>query len=203
MEILSIKLKSKRNPNVFLCSTNNGEFELHSDIIVKNNISVGTVEDTLFFTSVQESAEIIAFNLCVKYISSRVKTEKQIKDYLYKKEYKTEVVNSVIKKLKEYNIINDEMFAESYIKSNANYSKNKIKQKLYSFGVKSASVDTLTDEVDDYASCLNNAKKYMKNKIYSKEVVEKLIRRLQGMGYNWDSIKHALNELKCELDEEF
>ena len=201
MEILSIKLKSKRNPNVFVCDTESGEFELHSDIIVKNNLSAGLVDDNLFYVSVQESAEIIAFNLCVKYISSRVKTEKQIKDYLYKKEYKTDIVNAVIKKLKEYNIINDEMFAESYIKSNTNYSKNKIKQKLYSFGVKSGSVDILTEEVDDYASCLNNAKKYMKNKVYSKEVVDKLIRRLQGMGYNWDAIKHALNELKCEVED--
>ena len=173
---------------------------MHSDIIVKNNISVGVVDDNVFYDSVDESSELIALNLSVKYISNRIKTEKQIKDYLYKKEYNSNVVSAVIKKLKEYNIINDEIFAESYIKSNVNFSKSKIKQKLFSFGVKVENLEEITEEIDDYASCFRHAEKYMKNKAYSKETIDKLIRRLQGMGYNWDAIKNALNKLKYEIE---
>ena len=100
MTIESISLKSKRNPNIFNVETDVGIFEMHSDIIVKNGIKLGEINDEIFYTSVQESAEIIAFNLCVKYISSRLKTEKQIKDYLYKHEYKKITIERVLEKLK-------------------------------------------------------------------------------------------------------
>ena len=201
MEIYSLKLKSKNNANVFICATDCGEFELHSDIIVKANIKIGSVEDEKFYQAVQESSEIIAFNVAMKYISSKLKTEHQIKDYLYKKEYHKQTVDVVIEKLKEYKIIDDKMYAESYAKSNPNFSKNKLKQKLFLSGVKSQIVDESLTEIDDETSCKKNAEKYLKNKIVDKATLEKLIRRLQGMGYNWETIKSTLNQLKCEIEE--
>ena len=200
MEILNLKLKSKTNAHVFICSTDVGEFELHSDIIVKNHINVGNFDDEKFYQSVQESGEIIAFNLATKYISSRLKTEQQIKDYLYKKEYHKETVDFVIEKLKTYKIIDDNTYAESYIKSNPNFSKNKLKQKLFSSGIKSQIVEESLTEVDDLTSCKKNAEKYLRNKAIDKQTIDKLIRRLQGMGYTWETIKSTLNYLKYEFE---
>lgn len=201
MEILSLKLKSKNNPNVFLCLTDTGEFELHSDIIVKCGIKVGDFDDEKFYSSVQESSEIIAFNLTTKYISSKLKTEQQIKDYLYKKNYHKQTVDVVIEKLKEYKIIDDKNYAETYARSNPNFSKNKLKQKLFASGIKSQIVDDSLTEVDDLSSCKKHAEKYLRNKIVDKPTIEKLIRRLQGMGYAWDTIKSTLNALKFEMDD--
>lgn len=201
MEILSLKLKSKTNANVFICSTNVGEFELHSDVIVKSNISKGTFDDEKFMLAVQESGELIAFNLATKYMSSRLKTEQQIKDYLYKKNYHKNTVDAVIEKMKEYKIIDDENYAESYIRSNPNFSKNKIKQKLFASGIKSNIVDECVETIDDEISCKKHAEKYLHNKVLDKPTIEKLIRRLQGMGYGWDSIKTTLNSLKYEVED--
>lgn len=201
MEILSIKLKSKKNPNIFLCLTESGEFDLHSDIIVKFNLSVGCVDDEKFFIAKKESDEIIAFNLATKYVGSRLKTEQQIKDYLYKKNYHKNTVDVVIEKMKEYKIIDDKNYAETYARSNPNYSKNKLKQKLFSFGVKAHDVDESLAEIDDIESCKKNAEKYVRSKILDKQMVEKLIRRLLSMGYTWEVIKSTLNYLKCNLEE--
>jgi len=200
MKILNLRLKSKNNPNIFLCLTENGEFELHSDIIVKSGIKVSDLDDEKFFSAVQESSEIIAFNLATKYISSKLKTEQQIREYLYKKNYHKTTVESVIKKLKEYKIIDDKIYAESYAKSNPNFSKNKLKQKLFSVGLKSDIVDETLIDVDDVESAKKNALKFLRNKVLDKSTIEKLIRRLQGMGYNWETIKSTLNFLKCEID---
>ena len=202
MIIESISLKSKRNPNIFNVETDVGIFEFHSDIIVKNAIKLGEIDDEIFYKSEQESSEIIAFNLCVKYISSRLKTEKQIKDYLYKHEYKKSTVEIVIEKLKNDGIIDDKMSAESYIKSNANFSKNKVKQKLMQAGVKNENFDEQICEIDEQESCVNHAEKFFKNKEINKQNLEKLIRRLSGMGYGWDTIKSVLNKLKIDTDEE-
>ena len=201
MEIIGLKLKSKNNPYVFICSTDTGEFELHSDVIVKLGIKIGDIEEEKFFESVQESSEIIAFNLATKYISSKLKTEQQIKDYLYKKNYHKQTVEAVVNKLKDYKIIDDKNYAETYIRSKPNFSKNKLKQKLFASGVKSQIMDESLTEVDDLESSKKNAEKYLRNKVIDKQTIEKLIRRLQGMGYSWDTIKSTLNYLKCETEE--
>ena len=201
MEILNLKLKSKNNSNVFLCLTDNGEYQLHSDVIVKSGIKLGEIDEEKFYNSVQESNEIIAFNVATKYISSKLKTEQQIKDYLYKKDYNKPTIEEVIKKLKDYKIIDDKIYAETYAKSNPNFSKNKLKQKLFASGIKSNIVDDSLSEVDDLTSCKKNAEKYLRNKVIDKPTIEKLIRRLQSMGYTWDAIKHTLNELKYEVED--
>ena len=42
----------------------------------------------------------------------------------------------------------------------------------------------------------------LENKEINKQNLEKLIRRLSGMGYTWDTIKSVLNKLKIDTDEE-
>ena len=198
MIIQGLKLKTKNNPNIFIVSTDIGEFVLHSDMIVKFGIAIGEVDESIFDNAVKNSAELIAFNTCMKYISSKVKTEHQIRDYLYKKEFKKTVVDNVISKLKEYKIIDDKMYAEMYIRSNVKFSKNKIKQKLYSFGVKNDMIEDVVTIVDDKESCELNASKFMKNKQNTKENIDKLVRRLTYLGYNWDTIKSIINKYRRE-----
>lgn len=202
MIITDLRLKTKNNPNIFIATTDSGEMILHSDIIVKNGIKLGEISSEVMTNCVRDSAEIIAFNIAVKYISNKVKTEQQIRDYLYKKEFHSSIVNAVITKLKEYGVINDEMYAESYIRSNKNFSKMKMKQKLYSFGIKKDLIEDITVELDDYDSCINNAKKYLRTKELSHETAVKLTRRLSSMGYTWDTISRVLRELRVEIEEE-
>ncbi len=201
MEIINWHLKSKRNSNVFLVQTDKGEFDLHSDILVKANLKKGEVEENIFFDSVNESAILIAFNLATKYVAGKLKTEQQIKDYLYKKEFNKPTIEEVIAKLKEYKIIDDKVYAESYKNSNPNFSRNKLKHKLFSAGVKGDDMEKSLMDVDDEVSCLKNAEKFLRGKVIDKPTVDKLIRRLQSMGYNWGSIKHTLNQIKYEIEE--
>ncbi len=200
MKINSIKLKNKNNTNVFVVNTDGGSFELHSESIVKHSIKKGEVEDEIFSSAVAESSILIALEKVTKYLSSKLKTEQQIKDYLYKQGYHKQTVNAVIDKLKEYCIINDENFAKSYINSNPNYSTNKLKQKLISFGVKANIIDEVLLNKDDGEICLKQAQKFLKNKNLA-EVKDKLIRHLSGKGYNYETIKSTLNKLNVELEE--
>lgn len=195
MKILNLKLKNAKDSNVFIANTDMGEYELFSDVIVKFRITKGEIDKENFFSCVEESAEKIAFNLAVKYISSKLKTEKQIKDYLYKHSFKKQTIDSVLEKLKEYGVINDKAFMESYVRSNPYFSKNKLKQKLTSAGVKKEELAVGLEDVDEFESCFYNAKKFLKNKVLDKQTREKLIRRLNYLGYNWDTINSTLNKL--------
>ena len=200
MKILSLKLKSKKDANVFVASTDIGEYDLFSEIIVKYSLGNGEIDDETFKRAVKESAEKIAFNVAVKYASSKLKTEKQIRDYLYKKEFKKATILPVIEKLKEYGVIDDKIYMESYIKSNPNFSKNKLKQKLIMSGISKDLIDEKLNDLEDEDSCLTNANKFLKNKIMDQKTREKLIRRLTYLGYSWDSINSVLKTLN--FDEE-
>lgn len=200
MKILSLKLKSKKDVNVFVASTDIGEYDLFSEIIVKYSLGVGEIDDEKFKRAVKESMEKIAFSVAVKYASSKLKTEKQIRDYLYKKEFKKATILPVIEKLKEYGVIDDKIYMESYIKSNPNFSKNKLKQKLIMSGISKDLIDEKLNDLGDEDSCLTNANKFLKNKIMDQKTREKLIRRLTYLGYSWDSINSVLKTLN--FDEE-
>ena len=200
MKILSLKLKSKKDANVFVASTDIGEYDLFSEIIVKYSLVNGEIDDEKFKRAVKESMEKIAFNVAVKYASSKLKTEKQIRDYLYKKEFKKATILPVIEKLKEYGVIDDKIYMESYIKSNPNFSKNKLKQKLIMSGISKDLIDEKLNDLGDEDSCLTNANKFLKNKIMDQKTREKLIRRLTYLGYSWDSINSVLKTLN--FDEE-
>ena len=198
MKILSLKLKSKKEVNVFVASTDIGEYDLFSEIIVKYSLVNGEIDDEKFKRAVKESMEKIAFNVAVKYASSKLKTEKQIRDYLYKKEFKKATILPVIEKLKEYGVIDDKIYMESYIKSNPNFSKNKLKQKLIMSGISKDLIDDKLNDLEDEDSCLTNAKKFLKNKIMDQKTREKLIRRLTYLGYSWDSINSVLKTLNSD-----
>lgn len=201
MEILSLKQKSKTNPNVMIVSTDNGEYELHLDVVVKNNIKKGLINDNIFFDCVNQSNDIIAFNLAAKFLASRQKTEQQVRDYIYKKGYHKNVVELVIEKLKHYNLVDDKLYAQSYIKSNPNFSRQKIKAKLNIAGVKAENYLDALETVDENESCLKSANKFLKNKTVDKAIIDKLVRRLAGQGYSWETINSTLKKLKAGIQE--
>lgn len=202
MEVFSIRLKSVRNSNVFLVESEIGGNLFHADSIVKYGIVGGCNADEKFFQALKESGELIALEMINKYLASSIKTEKQIRDYLYKKEFEKDTIDAVVAKLKEYGVIDDLVYAQTYMNSNCNFSKNKIRQKLYLSGVSGEVVDKVLNNMEDYDSCMLNAKKFLKNKELDKLIAEKLVRRLLGQGYNYETIKKVLNELKCECFDE-
>ncbi len=199
MKIYSIKLKSKNNSNIFIVETNMGEYTFFSDVVVKYSLSEKEIEDDVFYTALKESEVLIATNLAMKYLGSRLKTEKQLREYLLKKNFSLDSIDEVLSKLKEYKLIDDTEYAKIYIRSNRQNSKTRLKQKLIQSGVDKNFIDNALDDIDDYESCLQNAKKFFKNKMVNKENCEKLTRRLQYMGYAWDTIKKVLLNLS-DLD---
>lgn len=199
MVIQSIKLNNAHNTNIFLVLSSNGEVVLHGDIIVKYRIGVGEVDDKIFAQAVSESNTLIASEKVMKYISNKLKTKQQIKDYLYKQGYHKDTVNSVIEKLENYGLVDDKKYAISYMHSNPSYSKNKLKQKLISFGVNQEILNEVLTDMNDSETCIKHAKKFLKNKELNEKTKEKLIRNLASKGFGYDTIKSALYSLN--LDE--
>lgn len=198
MTIEKIELKSPRNPNIFNVTIDGEIFKLHSEIIVKYSLSTnGEIEMERLAEIVFESDVITATNLAMNYISSRVVSTKQLKDYLRNKGYKSGVVKRVIDKFNEYSILNDENYANSYIQAKQKtLSKRAIENKLIQKGVSKEIIEACTDDYDELSVAENIANKFMKNKEEDRENINKLIRHLNYKGFNYEIISKILEKIK-------
>lgn len=143
-----------------------------------------------------ENEKSKAMSRVTKYIGSSLKTQKQIRDYLRKKEYSDDTIEFVMSKLVEYNYIDDKKYAQAYVLTyGKKYGKLKLKSQLKVKGVSEEIIECVLEDnkVDSIESV---ASKYLKNKVMSYEVFQKLFRFLYSRGYEFDEINSYINKLK-------
>lgn len=143
-----------------------------------------------------ENEKSKAMSRVTKYIGSSLKTQKQIRDYLRKKEYSDDTIEFVMSKLAEYNYIDDKKYAQAYVLTyGKKYGKLKLISQLKVKGVSEEIIECVLEDnkVDSIESV---ASKYLKNKVMSYEVCQKLFRFLYSRGYEFDEINSYINKLK-------
>ena len=143
-----------------------------------------------------ENEKSKAMSRVTKYIGSSLKTQKQIRDYLRKKEYSDDTIEFVMSKLVEYNYIDDKKYAQAYVLTyGKKYGKLKLISQLKIKGVSEEIIECVLEDnkVDSIESV---ASKYLKNKVMSYEVSQKLFRFLYSSGYESDEINSYINKLK-------
>lgn len=143
-----------------------------------------------------ENEKSKAMSRVTKYIGSSLKTQKQIRDYLRKKEYSDDTIEFVMSKLVEYNYIDDKKYAQAYVLTyGKKYGKLKLISQLKIKGVSEEIIECVLEDnkVDSIESV---ASKYLKNKVMSYEVSQKLFRFLYSRGYDFDEINSYINKLK-------
>lgn len=198
MLIEKIALKSSRNPNIFIVEISGEKYILHSEIIVKYGIATNTeIDQDKLKEVVFESDIMIATNLAMNYVSSKLITTKQLKDYLRGKGYKSDVINKVTDKFNEYGVINDEGFASAYINiKQHSLSKRALEQKLIQKGVNKDIAKSYLEEFDDKEVAILTAEKFMKNKEFTEENIIKLLRHLSYKGFDYETINKTIEYLK-------
>lgn len=198
MIIEKISLKSSRNPNIFIVEIDAEKYVLHSEIIVKYGIATNAeIDQDKLAEVVFESDVMIATNLAMNYVSSKLITTKQLKDYLKGKGYKAQVVEKVIDKFNEYGVLNDENFATSFVSIKQNsLSKRAIEQKLMQKGVSKEISKSCLEEFDDTEVAIKTAEKFMKTKEYTEENITKLLRHLSYKGFDYETINKVVGYLK-------
>ena len=196
--------KDKRRCNVYV----DGRFYcgLTLEAAVKNRLKVGQIVTEEFLDSIQmESEKNTAMDKALLHLSATRKTEKQIRDFLTGKGYLSAVVDYVVEKMRGYNFINDQKYAESYVEfASKKKGARLIRMELKSKGLDDRDVDGALDSLEEGAQT-DAAKavlqKYMRNKTADKETLQKAYRYLMGKGFDYDVAKSALASFG-ELDEE-
>lgn len=159
-----------------------------------------------------------AFDRAVGYLAMQSRTEKEIRDYLKKKEYSLSQIDDAIVKLQEYQYLDDVAYGISFIRQGAErgWGKNKIDQKLMEKGVSRGDCqdawaeleDREADGGEDSASLFDEKKRALEigakmtrqHLAEGKELDEKFFarvgRRLAGQGYRADTVYFVMNKLR-------
>ncbi len=210
---ITTQQKNKERYNIFT-DDGTGEkyaFSVDEGVLVKFQLRKGMELDNFFVTEIQYEDEIRkAYNMAVKYLSRIIRTEHEIRIYLKEKEIEEPVIQEVILKLYEYQFLNDEQYAFSYVRTQKNTNDKGplvIKRELLEKGVKKPLIDKALKEYS-YDEQLFKAQKICqkeiaKNKKDSELVLkQKLEQKLTRKGYPMDMISEVTSNLVLKNEDE-
>lgn len=180
---------------------NKKERILYESVIINTNLLYKkeiTSEEYNNLVSLNNYQDI--YNKVIKYIGIRLRSKKEITDYLKKMDLSIEVVDDILNKLITNKYIDDERFSQAYIKDKYNFSNNgpyKIINELVKLGIDkdmayTYTFDIITNEVEKINKLINKYVKsdkkhdwyYLRNKIYN---------NLINLGYSKEIVISILN----------
>lgn len=150
------------------------------------------------------------YNRALRFLSFRVRSEKEIREYFklriknHELRIKEEMVDKIIEKLKKYKFLNDEEFARIWIEQRLKLKPRawriiefELKRKGISDEIikSQLTIDDLQLTNEKMARDLVQRKLKRYENLSKQEQREKLGRFLAGKGFNWDTIKKAIDEI--------
>lgn len=199
---VEVQKNNKQKVNIYI----DGEYynKLYLDTCVKYGIKAGIKVDLDDLHSIiRESEKTLALNACAKYVTVALKTTKQVRDYLKKKEFDEEIIEYVLEKLEEYRYIDDRAYVSAYVASyNKKFGKNKLIQNLRTKGVSQNIIEEYFDNIadennEDNEVCYSIATKKAKNlNLEDIKDVQRLNRFLVSRGFDFDEIANVISRLK-------
>jgi regulatory protein len=178
-------------------------FSVDSDVLIKFQLKKGMELDDFSFLEIQYQDSIRkAYNMAINYLARRMRSEKEIKDYLTQKEIEEPVVNEVLHKLLGFKYINDEEFALSFVRTQMNTTdkgpdlvRTELKEKgiiegYITLALAEYPLETQIEKAIKISEKLY--KKYLKDsqRIIKQKIEQLLLRK----GYPLDVIQIALSE---------
>lgn len=189
---------------------NNGQYKIYlsdgtilkinSDVIINNNLLYKKeIDNTLLNKILKENDNANIYNKCVKYISVRLRSKKEIIDYL--KKLNIDNTADIIDKLTKNNLINDEVFTKAFIKDKINftsYGPYRIRQELNKYNIDNEIIDKYIKDIDEEILIGKIDKQINKmiksNRKYSGNILKsKIYNNLYNNGFDKDMIINVLN----------
>ena len=200
MKIEKYELTKKNSYNIYL---SNGEvITLNEIVITKNELLLRREINSELYDKLKYENNIYdAIDKAIKYISVRLRSTKEIKDYLIKKGYSLDVVEAAIKELLNNKYLNDDIFTKAYIKDKLTFTSKgdyKIKMELVQLGIDNNIIESNIAMIDE-DMLINRIKKSIEkdiktNKKYKGIVLKnKIYNHLITQGYSIEKVLNVIN----------
>lgn len=132
MEVTNIK-KEKKN-TYLLTLDNKEELLVYDDVIVKYSLlPKKKISEAELNQIKKEKSELECYYKGLDYLNIKMRTKKEMREFLKKKEYSKDIIEKTVKKMEEEGYLNEQKYIQAYIGDNFRFSSDgpiKIKQKL-------------------------------------------------------------------------
>ncbi len=199
MKITTIKQQVKRADRYSVYIDDKFSFALSETELLKQGLYNGQDLTAEELASVKEdSVRDKARYQALGQLSRRMRSEWELRDYLKRKDYASEVIDQTIEWLAEYGYCDDKKFANSWVANRRLLkatSSRRLRQELRQKRVKDEVIDeVLSEDATDERQVLRDLiERKQKQTRYQDHT--KLMQYLSRQGFNYDDIKSVLDEL--------
>ena len=195
-----IKYEKKGNNTYKIYLENNQTINVYEDVILKNNLLYKKELDQKLLEKISnDNLYEDIYNKCVKYISIRLRSIQEIKEYLRKKEIDESLIEYTIDKLLKNNLLNDEKFTKAFINDKLNFTTMgpyRIEQELKKHKIDSNIIYKYLSDIDN--EMIDNKinkqiTKLMKTNKKKQNIRNKIYMNLLSLGYSNEMILRNIN----------
>lgn len=207
MEITSVEKSKKNKDRLSIYIDGKFSFTISEDDYLSMNLydkpvltedTVDYIKNTLNFCE--------AKSLAVRYLSMKLRTEKEIRVKLQNEGYDSVCIEKVIDELKAIGYINNKLYAQKYVYDRSKLkplSKKLLKQELQTRGIPGNVADEVLDDwkVEDMVVAESLLKrKFGKYDLTDEKILKKAYMFLLHRGFSHDTIREALHNVVEEVD---
>ncbi|RWZ51299.1 recombination regulator RecX [Halobacillus fulvus] len=210
---ITTQKKNKNRYNIFL-DQGQGEsygFSVDEDVLIQYRLQKNMeLDDATIAALIQTDTIHKSYTLAINYLSYRMRSEKEIRDYLREKEVEPEHVDEIIRRLWNEKLIDDQEFANSLVRTRVMTSSKGpllVKKELIEKGVQAQIAEEALVHYPfnkQYEKAMKFAEKKMKNdgrKSYRQQV-QTVQQTLMQKGFQGDVVQEVLANLPKDEDQD-
>lgn len=198
MKITDIKQQVKRADRYSIYVDEKYSFSLSESELLTLSLRIGQEFSKEGLTELKQKAVLEkGYDSCLGLIARRPRSEWELRDYLKRKDYEPEEINTILNMLSNRGYVNDTDFAHRWIESRRLLkatSKRRLRQELKQKRVPDEIIDeALVNDDTDEREVLKELIERKRNQTKYQDDL-KLMQYLSRQGYNYDDIKSTLND---------
>lgn len=202
MKITDIKQQVKRADRYSIYFDEKYKFSLSELELLNQGLRIGQEFSKEELAELKQKAVLDkGYDRCLNLISKRPRSEWELQDYLKRKDYDQEEIESILNMLSDRGYVDDTSFARRWIENRRLLkatSKRRLRQELRQKQIADDIIDiTMQEDDTDERDILRDlVERKRKQTRYQDDL--KLMQYLSRQGYNYDDIKSVLNDLKSD-----
>ncbi|MFC7064212.1 recombination regulator RecX [Halobacillus seohaensis] len=210
---ITTQKKNKNRYNIYL-DRGQGEaygFSVDQDILVSFRLQKSMeLEESTIEALLQKDTLHKTYTLTINYLSYRMRSEKEIRDYLVKKEVDDEHIEEVVKRLYREKLLDDLEFAIALVRTRVQTSSKGpllVKRELIDKGVDAVKTDEALEHYS-FDKQVEKASKVAEKKIKSdkkksrRQQIQNAQQNLMQKGFYGDVVKEAISQLPEEEEDQ-
>jgi regulatory protein len=205
-------ITAQKNDNTRMSVFINGQFAFGISLVTyekfkiekDKELSKGALQEIESFENVAR-----AKNDALNYIAKKMRSEYEIRSYLFRKGWRGKVIDKILAEFKKYNYVDDKDYARAFVRDFINFKNEgifKLRKKLMEKHIDTAYIEEVLQEYVTEEDQLAGARKQAVKKLSlirdKDKKREKLYRFLKQKGFSGSIVSQIIEEMVGEMQND-